>query len=93
MSEPQRKASTVSSMERRTCWPSPVRLRASSAAQTAWAMAKPVSLSGRMVRTRRGRSVSAPACTVVRPLSDWISGSKTGLSAKGPSKPKPAMET
>ena len=81
MSEAQRKWMTVSSIERRMCWPWPVRSRANSAAEIAWATVKPVSLSGRIVRIKAGRRSSAPACTVVSPESDWISGSKTGLWA------------
>ena len=75
MSECQRKAITLSSMDSFTCWPLPVRNRATSAAVIAWAAVMPVSLSGRMVRTSRGRSPSDPAWMVVRPESAWTSGS------------------
>ena len=75
MSLAHRKPSTVSSMDSRTCWPSPVRPRATSAAHTACAPVTAVSLSGSTVRISRGRSVSDPACTVVRPDSAWTTGS------------------
>ncbi len=75
MSDPHRKATTASSMDSRTCCPGAPRARASSAAVIAWAATVPVSLSGRMVRTRRGGASSEPACTVARPLSAWTSGS------------------
>ena len=75
MSEAQRNASTVSSIESWTCWPSPVRSRASSAAVTAWAAVIELSLSGSTVRIRRGRSVSDPAWMVVSPDRAWTTGS------------------
>src|SRR3972149_5097953 len=56
MSEAQRNASVASSMESLTCWPSPVRARAKSAAAMAWDAVTAASLSGRIVRTRRGRA-------------------------------------
>ena len=92
MSDDQRKEITVSSMESRMCCPSPVRSRAKSAAEIACATAKPVSLSGRMVRTSAGRRSSLAACTVVRPESDCTSGSNTGLCAYGPVSPNPEIE-
>ena len=46
MSDPHRNATTASSIESRTCWPCPVRSRASSAAVIACAATTPVSLSG-----------------------------------------------
>ena len=67
MSELHRNDTTVSSIDSRTCWPLPVRSRASRAAVMAWAAWMPVNLSGRMVRTSRGLSSSEPACTVARP--------------------------
>ena len=75
MSEPHRKAITASSIDSRTCWPSPVRSRASSAAVIACAATMPVSLSGRMVRTSRGGASSDPACTVASPDIACTSGS------------------
>ena len=93
MSEAQRNAITLSSIETQTCWPLPVRSRASSAAVTAWDAVTPVSLSGRMVRTSRGLTSSEPACTVVSPEIAWISGSYTGRRASGPRWPKPEIET
>ena len=66
---------TVSSIDRRTCWPWPVRSRDSKAAVIAWAAVRPVTLSGTMVRTSLGRSASDPACTEARPETAWISGS------------------
>ena len=75
MSEPHRNATTASSMDSRTCCPWPVRSRASSAAVIAWAATTPVSLSGTMVRTSRGRSWSEPPWMLARPDSAWISGS------------------
>ena len=81
MSELHRKDTTVSSIDSRTCWPLPVRSRASRAAVTAWDAWMPVSLSGRIVLTRRGLASSEPACTVVRPDTACTSGSNTGLLA------------
>ena len=46
-----------------------------SAAEIAWATVTPVSLSGRIVRTRRGRFLSPPPCTEARPDSAWMIGS------------------
>ena len=75
MSDDHMKATTESSIDRRTCCPSPVRSRASRALEIAWAAVMPVSLSGRIVRISFGRASSDPACTVVRPDSAWMSGS------------------
>ena len=75
MSDAQRNASTASNMDSRTCWPSPVRSRASSAAVTAWAAVTELSLSGSTVRISRGRSVSEPAWIVVSPDRAWTTGS------------------
>ena len=84
MSDPQRNATTASSMESRTCCPSPVRSRASNAAVIACAATTPVSLSGTIVRTRRGRAWSEPPWMLASPDSAWISGSYTGFCANGP---------
>ena len=81
MSECHRNATTLSSIDRRTCWPRPVRSRASSAAVIACAAIRPVTLSGTMVRTSRGRASSEPAWIVVSPESAWISGSYTAMPA------------
>ena len=75
MSEAHRNASTASSIDSRTCCPSPVRSRASSAAVIACDAVIAVSLSGRIVRNMRGRASSEPACTVASPEKPWISGS------------------
>ena len=75
MSLDHMKAMTESSMDNRTCCPSPLRSFASSAAVSACEAVNAVTLSGTMVRIRRGRSASEPACTVVRPDSAWMIGS------------------
>ena len=75
MSEDQRNATTASSMFTTTVCPSPVFALWYSAAVTACAQTWPVSLSGTMVRTSRGRSESDPPCTLARPETAWISGS------------------
>ena len=67
MSEAQRKYITESSIETRRCCPLPVRILETSAAEMDCAMVTAASLSGYTVRINRGRSLSEPACTVVRP--------------------------
>ena len=58
-----------------------LRVRSARAAVMAWVACTAVSLSGRIVRTRRGRCSSEPACTVVRPETACMSGSNTGFCA------------
>ena len=69
-----------------------VRSRRNRAAPIACDAAIAESLSGRTVRTSRGRSSSEPAWMVVRPESAWITGSYAGLCAHGPVSPKPESD-
>ena len=75
MSDAHINASTASSIDNRTCCPSPVRSRASSAAVIACEAVIAVNLSGKIVRNSRGRASSEPACTVASPENPWITGS------------------
>ena len=75
MSDAHMKAMMASSIDTRMCCPLPLRSRASNALDTACAAVIPVSLSGRIVRMRRGRAVSEPPCTLARPDSAWMIGS------------------
>ena len=65
----------ASSMERRTCCPRPLRSRAKSAELMAWAAVTPVSLSGTMSRSIRGRPLSRSAWIDASPDSACTSGS------------------
>jgi len=59
---------------------------------TACAAVTALSLSGRTVRIRRGRSVSDPAWIVVSPDSACTTGSYTRRSANGPRSPNPLID-
>ena len=85
-------ATTASSMASRTCWPAPVRSRASSAAVIACAAVTAVSLSGTITRSMRGRPPPPPWIDA-SPESAWITGSYTRLCAYGPLSPKPLIDT